>query len=134
MTPNLHPRLAADTHFVAKWPLCEVRLQDNRLFPWLVLVPQCANVCEIIDLGESDQAALMREIARASRALKTLLNPDKLNVAALGNVVPQLHVHVIARFKTDAAWDKPVWGQGTQAYTPDALEEFISRLRAAFTA
>ena len=131
---TLHPQLAQDTHPVAHWPLCEVRLMDDANHPWLILVPRVAEAVELIDLDEERQAALLREITLASRALRAEFRPDKLNVAALGNVVPQLHVHVIARFRTDIAWPRPVWGTATaQPYTPEALVGRIERLRAAFT-
>jgi diadenosine tetraphosphate (Ap4A) HIT family hydrolase len=128
MTYLLHPRLEADTHPVAPLPLCDVRIQDNRLFPWLVLVPRRADISEIIGLTDADQTLLMQEIAQASRALQTLFSPDKLNVAALGNVVPQLHVHVIARFKTDVMWDKPVWGGPTEPYIKNEREALCREL------
>ena len=91
-------------------PLCRVLLIKDANYPWLLLVPRRHDVVEIIDLDEVEQAQLMTEIADAARALKAITGCDKLNVAALGNVVPQLHVHVIARSRSDAAWPKPVWG------------------------
>lgn len=109
-TFELHPQLAADGLFLADWPLCRVLRMNDRTYPWLILVPRRANIREIIDLVDEDQQILMQEIARASAALKTLRRPRKINVAALGNMVPQLHVHVIGRDENDAAWPKPVWG------------------------
>jgi diadenosine tetraphosphate (Ap4A) HIT family hydrolase len=109
-TFELHPQLSADTFHVGDWPLCRVLRMNDAGFPWLILVPRRADIREIIDLAEADQRDLMSEIARASRALRDLVQPDKLNVAALGNAVPQLHVHVIARFRTDPAWPRPIWG------------------------
>ena len=106
----LHPRLAADTVVVTDLPLCRVLLMDDARWPWLILVPRRAGVRELIDLSPAAQQALTGEIARASRTLQTLFSPDKLNVAALGNVVEQLHVHVIARWRGDPAWPAPVWG------------------------
>ncbi|MBL9035731.1 MAG: HIT domain-containing protein, partial [Rhodospirillaceae bacterium] len=94
---ELHPQLAADGLFLADWPLCRVLRMNDRTYPWLILVPRRANIREIIDLVDEDQQILMQEIARASAALKTLRRPRKINVAALGNMVPQLHVHVIGR-------------------------------------
>lgn len=129
----LHPQLSADTFVLGDWPLCRVLRMNDRAFPWLILVPHVADVREIIDLGEAQQQALMAEIARASRALKALLNPDKLNVAALGNAVPQLHVHVIARYKTDPAWPRPIWGvQPPVAFGGDAEGE-LTKLRPALS-
>lgn len=127
---QLDPRLADDTHPVAQLPLCELRLMDDAHHPWLVLVPRVVGATELIDLSEAQQQALLREVSQASRVLRERFAPDKLNVAALGNVVPQLHVHVIARYTGDIAWPKPVWGQASaRPYTPEALVERIATLR-----
>ena len=95
-------------------------ISDERCYPWLILVPRVAGARDMIDLSESDQMRLTREIAQASSVLRQETHCDKLNVAALGNVVPQLHVHVIARFKADAAWPKPIWGVVPPAAFPAA--------------
>jgi diadenosine tetraphosphate (Ap4A) HIT family hydrolase len=118
---ELDSRLDADTLFLADWPLCRVLRFNDRAYPWLVLVPRRKGVREIIDLDTADQRSLLGEIGRASRALRKALTPEKLNVAALGNMVPQLHVHVIARFTDDPAWPRPVWG--VQAPVPLTGEE-----------
>lgn len=107
---SLHERLRADTIELTRWPLSIVLLMNVRHWPWLVLVPRRPDIREIHELQETDQRALTAEIARASRALTQLVQPHKLNIAALGNVVSQLHVHVIARFTDDPAWPKAVWG------------------------
>ena len=109
---SLHPRLAADTHHVGDLPLCSVLLIDDARFPWLVLVPRRPDLREIVDLPAEERAVLIEEIAAASRALQGVSGAEKLNVGAIGNVVPQLHIHVVARFATDLAWPAPVWGQG----------------------
>ena len=128
----LDPRLEADTHAIGDLPLCELRLMDDARFPWLVLVPRIAGARELLDLDDGDQRALLAEINLVGRAIETLWRPDKLNIAALGNVVPQLHVHVIARFTSDPAWPQPVWGRGERiAYSDDAREVRISELREA---
>lgn len=132
---ELHPQLANDTQPVAHLPLCDVLLMDNANHPWLILVPRVANAVELIDLDEAQQAELTREIAIASRALQTIFKPHKLNVAALGNLVSQLHVHVIARFEEDIAWPRPVWGSAdARPYAPEALIDRIRRLRDALGA
>jgi len=119
---HLHPQLADDTHPLAQFGLCEVRLMDDANHPWLILVPRVENAVEVVDLDASQQAQLMQEIDRASRALQVAVKPHKLNVAALGNVVPQLHIHVIARFHDDIAWPRPVWGMASaQPYSPELL-------------
>ena len=132
---QLHPQLAEDTHPLAHWPLCDVQLMDDANHPWLILVPRVENAVELIDLDDAQRQQLMREISDASRALQTAVKPDKLNVAALGNAVPQLHVHVIARFRDDIAWPRPVWGNATaQPYTPESLVQRVQTLRAALSA
>lgn len=129
---HLDARLADDTAPVADLPLCEVRLMDDAHHPWLILVPKVSGATEIIDLTPAQRTQLSAEIDAAARALKALFNPDKLNVAALGNQVPQLHVHVIARYTTDIAWPRPVWGAAhAQAYTPELLVERVNALRGA---
>jgi diadenosine tetraphosphate (Ap4A) HIT family hydrolase len=131
---HLHPQLADDTHPVAHFALCDLQLMDDANHPWLILVPRVENAVEWIDLDEAQQAELTREIGRACRVLQSVFQPHKLNVAALGNVVPQLHVHVIARFREDIAWPRPVWGMATaQPYSPEELVRRIERLRAALT-
>lgn len=106
----LHPQLERDTTPLGDLPLSRVLIINDANYPWLLLVPRRAGAVEVIDLDEVERAQLMSEIALASRALKEVTECDKLNVAALGNAVPQLHVHIIARRKTDKAWPKPVWG------------------------
>ncbi|CCQ09823.1 Diadenosine tetraphosphate (Ap4A) hydrolase and other HIT family hydrolases [Pseudoalteromonas luteoviolacea B = ATCC 29581] len=107
---QLAPELARDGIVLAQWPLCNVLLLNDSQYPWFVLVPRVPNVKEIIDLNDEQQLLFWQESAQLSRFIKEVFTPDKLNVAALGNMVPQLHVHHIARFKHDAAWPKPVWG------------------------
>lgn len=129
----LDPRLEAETTQIGELALCRVLLMDDARFPWLVLVPKRAGLVEIIDLGSADLARLMEEIATASGVLEAATSAFKLNVAALGNVVRQLHVHVIARFENDAAWPNPVWGKGERVpYEPVKRAEFSGKLRAGF--
>jgi diadenosine tetraphosphate (Ap4A) HIT family hydrolase len=130
----LDPRLAADTVAVAALPLCAVRLMNDRRYPWILLVPQRPDVREIIDLDGADRSRLMDEIALASTALRDLFQPAKLNVAALGNVVPQLHVHVVARFTDDDAWPQPIWGTPAVPYDVDGLAHRVEALRARLAA
>ena len=125
---HLHPQLAEDTHPVAHFALSELQLMDDANHPWLILVPRVESAVELIDLSDGQQAELTREIARASRALQAVFKPHKLNVAALGNLVPQLHVHVIARYEDDIAWPRPVWGMA--AAQPYATEELVRRIEA----
>ena len=108
----LHPRLAADTAVISDWPLCRVLLMNDARFPWLVLVPRKTGASELFDLGEAERVQLMSELSRAAQQLKDIAAADKLNIAALGNIVPQLHWHVVARRREDEAWPGPVWGSG----------------------
>ena len=107
---ELHPQLAADSYPLTTWPLCEVRVIDDANYPWLVLIPRKLGLRDFDDLSPEDMVLAGEEIREASRALRQLYRPDKMNVAALGNQVPQLHIHVVARFQGDAAWPKPIWG------------------------
>lgn len=129
---TLHPQLDADTHVVGDLDFTRVLLMDDARFPWLILVPRAPDLRELTDLSIDDQHRLLNEINHGARALHAIVNPDKLNIAMLGNVVPQLHVHVIARFTSDEAWPKPVWGIGARiAYDDDARRERIDALRTA---
>ncbi len=126
---SLHPRLAAGSVFVCDLALSRLVLMNNSRFPWLLLVPRLADVTEIVDLAEPDQQTLWREIAQISRLLREMFEPDKLNVASIGNLVPQLHVHLIARFQHDEAWPKPTFGFAPALpYPPDELEALTRRI------
>ena len=128
---TLHPTLARDTAEVARLPLCRVLLMNDRRFPWLILVPEREGAREIHELSPADRATLIEEIALASEALARAFRPDKLNVGALGNIVPQLHVHVVARAAGDPAWPGPVWGSGAAVpYEEDGIAEIRARLAA----
>lgn len=127
---DLNPRIEGDSLFVTDLPLSTVRLMKDANYPWLLLVPRKNDLIELIDLDTDDRHQLMDEIALASEALKSATNCEKLNVGALGNQVSQLHVHVIARFREDAAWPGPVWGVVPAiAYTEDAQSHLIRKLR-----
>ncbi|HUD43607.1 MAG TPA: HIT family protein [Dokdonella sp.] len=128
----LDPRLAADTQPVADLPLSRLLLMDDARYGWLVLVPRRAGLRELADLSRADQHRLLDEIEIARTALAALGPYDKLNLGALGNVVEQLHVHVIARHRDDAAWPGPVWGHSPRlAHAAGALAERLQRLRGA---
>jgi diadenosine tetraphosphate (Ap4A) HIT family hydrolase len=128
----LHPQLAQDCDFLGDLGLCRVLLMQDANYPWLILVPRRSSVSEIVDLTEPDRICLMAEIAQASSALRSATLCDKLNVASLGNAVPQLHVHVIARFRGDPAWPRPVWGQvPPRIYAEPARRAITSALQAA---
>ena len=128
MSFTLHPRLAADTAFVAEWPHCRVLLMNDARYRWLILVPRRADLVELHDLDATDRATLIEEIAAASRTLKQLTGAAKINIGALGNLVPQLHVHVVARTPSDPAWPGPVWGHSPAVpYDPATRDAFIAQ-------
>lgn len=128
---SLHPQLARDTTPMGDLPLSRVLVINDANYPWMLLVPRRPEIVDIIDLNEVEQAQLMTEISRVARALKNVTECDKLNIAALGNVVPQLHVHIIARRKTDVAWPRPVWGVAPAiSHDPGHLDRFMSMMRA----
>jgi diadenosine tetraphosphate (Ap4A) HIT family hydrolase len=127
---SLDPLLERDTVAVGDMPLCHVLLINDANYPWVLLVPRRRGIIEIVELDYIEQAQLMGEITQASRSLKTITGCDKINIAALGNVVPQLHVHVIARSRGDAAWPKPVWGAvPARAYDESSLQTLLIQLR-----
>ncbi|USH03379.1 HIT domain-containing protein [Grimontia kaedaensis] len=107
---ELHPRLDADTTWLGDFPLCRVLLSKEDIGPWLILVPKVEGIREIHHLTKSDQQQFIQESSLVAEKLEAHSNADKLNIGALGNMVPQLHVHHIARFQTDIAWPGPVWG------------------------
>jgi diadenosine tetraphosphate (Ap4A) HIT family hydrolase len=127
---TLHPQLEHDTLTIADLPLSRLLLSRDANYPWLLLVPRRPGASEIIDLAAADQSQLMTEIDTVSRALAAVTACDKLNVAAIGNVVPQLHVHIVARRRGDPAWPKPVWGAvPARAYDPAERERLVAALR-----
>ena len=123
---SLHPQLEKDTSPVGDLPLCRVLAMNVADYPWLILVPRRPDTIEIADLDAADAARLIEETALASRALKDVTRCDKLNIAAIGNVVPQLHVHIVARWKADPLWPKPVWGHA--AMVAGEAEAFVKLL------
>lgn len=126
---ELHPQLARDTLVLADLALSRLLLMNDAQYPWCILVPRIAGASEIHELPEPDQAQLLRESVELGRAMMNAFGGDKLNVAALGNVVPQLHVHHIVRFRTDPAWPAPVWGRHpAQPYDDARRRNFIERL------
>ncbi|UYG07445.1 HIT domain-containing protein [Halomonas sp. M4R1S46] len=130
---NFEPdaRLVEDSYPVTELPLCQLRLMNDARFPWLLLVPRRTAVSEVFELDEAEQRQLWREATLVGRALKEGFGGDKLNIATLGNMVPQLHLHVILRRRDDAAWPGPVWGHGeAEAYDLDALAAMRDRLLA----
>lgn len=127
---TLHPQLAADTFVIGDLPHSRILLMNAANFPWIILVPRKDNLRELFDLG-NDYAAVMDEVKTVSEKLAAFTKADKINVAALGNMVPQLHIHIIARFKTDAAWPAPVWGNAAVSakYSESGAAEIVQKLK-----
>lgn len=129
---SLHPQLTKDCYVIGEFPLSQLLLMNDCQYPWFILVPTRENISEIYQLSEEDQAQLWQESALLSRLLASHFSADKMNVASLGNVVPQLHLHHIVRYRHDAAWPAPVWGRHpAQVYTEDRLQDLLAGLRPA---
>lgn len=128
----IHPQLLTDGRVIGKFPLSHLLLINDAHYPWCVLVPDRAAVTEIYQLSDEDQQQLLRESSCLAKAMASAFTADKMNIAALGNVVPQLHLHHIVRYKTDAAWPAPVWGKHpARPYTEQELEHILARLKQA---
>lgn len=129
------PAFGAGSVFATDWPLCQVRLQDDGRFPWLILIPRIEGAVELDDLTADQRAVLMNEIVRAGDVVRALgrraMRPvEKLNVAAIGNVTAQLHVHVVGRRRDDGLWPDPVWGRGPAVpYAPEVRDEILAAVR-----
>jgi len=127
---QLHSDLGRDGIAMGNFPLCQVLLINDSRYPWFVLVPQRAGVSEIYELSEQDHGQLWMESREFGKTIKRVFQGDKLNVAALGNVTPQLHVHHVVRYRDDAAWPAPIWGKGKGVpYTDDALARVLKKLQ-----
>jgi diadenosine tetraphosphate (Ap4A) HIT family hydrolase len=129
---QLDTRLASDCVNIGHFTLCTALLMKDANYPWVILVPMRADICEIFELDELDQEQLAWESSHVAKAMKRLFQADKMNIAALGNVVPQLHVHHVARLTDDPAWPNPVWGKvPIRGYTVAALQERVKQLQQA---
>lgn len=127
---KLHPQLAADCLNVGAMPLCRLLLRLDARYPWFILVPQRLDLTKIHPLPASERVQLIEESARLSQSMETAYRPAKLNVAALGNQVPQLHLHHIARYRTDSAWPQPVWGHlPPMPYEAGVVEARVAEMR-----
>lgn len=131
MTFKLDKTLERDSRLVTNLELCQIRLINNSNFPWVILVPQLSSIIEITDLNDTEYDLLNAEIKLVAQALQNELAPDKLNIATLGNIVSQLHIHIIARYKNDKLFPKPVWGCELTHYSENAIKEKINRLKNA---
>jgi diadenosine tetraphosphate (Ap4A) HIT family hydrolase len=130
---TLHPQLDEDTLTAGDLPLCRVLLMNNATFPWIILVPRCENARELFDLESADYATTMDEVRFAAKGFSLLTSAHKMNIAALGNKVPQLHIHIIARFEDDAAWPHPVWSHEgvSMGYMPQDGAALMDKIRRA---
>ena len=127
---ELHPRLIEDCYVLGRFPLCHLLLMNDSHYPWFILVPDRENISEIYELTVDDQKQLVHESCQLSENLKRCFHADKINVAALGNMIPQLHVHHVVRYLDDPAWPAPVWGKLDEtAYSEEELNELIVRFR-----
>ncbi len=129
---QLHPQLKKDCFEIARLPLSRVLLVNDEQYPWIILVPERDDINEIFQLSEQDQQQLMRESSAVSLALKQQFKADKINIGALGNMVPQLHIHHIARYTSDVAWPGPAWGKHpAKPYPPEGANGVLKRLKSA---
>ncbi len=133
MHMKIDPRLENSSSFVCDLSLCQVRLSHNAAFPWILLIPKAEHCIEITDLSRSDQHLLISEINQASKVMQCIFSPNKLNIATLGNVVPQMHIHIIARYTTDPAWPNPVWNTISKDYSEQDLNLFVQKIKTALS-
>ncbi|MEO7477651.1 MAG: HIT family protein [Lysobacteraceae bacterium] len=130
---RMHPKLVADTVGVGPLPLSAVRLMKDARYPWLILVPRRPKLREFLELQDNEQSLLLEEIRRCCELFKALHKPVRINIAMIGNIVPQLHVHIVARFSNDASWPRPVWGIGeAEPYPPEILKARAARYKQFF--
>ena len=132
MSFKLHKKFLKSSHHLLDLKLCKVRLHDNSKFPWIMLIPNRKNINDITDLNTKDQMLLMKEIVFSSKVMKKLFKTSKLNVEKVGNIVPQLHIHIIARFIKDSSWPLSVWVVKGKLYSAKVLKEVVNKIRIAF--
>ena len=129
---RINKKFLKSSHHITELKLCSIRLHDNSKFPWLILIPKRKNVTDISDLNSKDQILLMKEIVFVSKLMKKLFKTSKLNVEKIGNIVPQLHIHIIARYKNDSSWPLSVWVVKGKAYSAKELKDVTNKIRIAF--
>ena len=132
MVNRVSKNFLKSTYYINDLKLCSVRLIDNQKFPWIILIPKRKNITDISELNSKDQLLLMNEIVYCSRLMKKVFKTSKLNVEKIGNVVPQLHIHIIARYKKDCSWPLSVWVVKRKVYTKKKLEKILQDLRKVF--
>ena len=129
---KINNKFLKSSHYIVDLKLCSVRLNDNSKFPWLILIPKRKNVTDISDLNSKDQILLMKEIVFVSKFMKKLFKTSKLNIEKIGNIVSQLHIHIISRKKTDGSWPLSVWVVKGKKYSAKTLKEVLNKIRSAF--
>jgi diadenosine tetraphosphate (Ap4A) HIT family hydrolase len=132
MPNKVNKNFIKTSHLITELKLCSVRLIDNKKFPWIILVPKRLNVTDITELKTKDQSLLMREIVFCSKIMKKVFKTKKLNVEKIGNIVPQLHIHIIARNKNDSSWPLSVWVVKGESYSAAQLEKILKKLKSYF--
>ena len=129
---KINNKFLKSSHHITELKLCSIRLHDNSKFPWVILIPKRNKITDMSDLNFKDQILLMKEIIYVSKIIKKIFKTKKLNVEKIGNIVPQLHIHIIARYKTDISWPLSVWVVKSKSYSAKALKEVVSKIRMAF--
>jgi len=129
---KINNKFLKSSHYIVDLKLCSVRLNDNSKFPWLILIPKRKNVTDISELNSKDQTLLMKEIVLVSGLMKKLFKTSKLNIEKIGNIVPQLHIHIISRKRTDSSWPLSVWAVKGKKYSAKNLKDVLNKIRSAF--
>ena len=129
---RINKKFLKSSHHTTELKLCSIRLHDNSKFPWIILIPKRKNITDISELSSKDQLLLMKEIVYSSKVMKKLFKTSKLNVEKIGHIVPQLHIHIIARYKNDSSWPLSVWVVKGKAYSAKELKDVTNKIRIAF--
>ena len=132
MANKISKSFLKDSHLIAELKLCSIRLIDNAKFPWIILIPKRKNITDISELNSKDQMLLMKEIVQCSKLMKKMFKTKKLNVEKIGNIVPQLHIHIIARSTSDSSWPLSVWVVKGKPYLKEPLKKIIDLLKKGF--
>mgnify|MGYP001433063954 FL=1 len=132
MVNKVNKNFLKSSYYIIDLKLCSIRLINNQNFPWIILIPKRKGVTDITELNIKDQVLLMKEIVYCSKRMKKIFNKSKLNVEKIGNIVPQLHIHIIARYKKDKSWPLPVWTVKNKKYSKSNLENIIKKIKKSF--
>ena len=129
---KINKNFIKSSHYISDLKLCSIRLIDNQKFPWIILIPKRKGITDITNLASKDQILLMKEIVHASKLMKKVFKTKKLNVEKIGNIVPQLHIHIIARYKNDLTWPLSVWDKKGKVYSTENLNLILKKLKKVF--